>query len=176
MQKPDPRTSNIATGLWKCYVIWHSRSTPSPFGNGLAVSSSHCYANSKEQSMTTIRQRLHWLPVKKLVHVHKAIYERQPVYPASLLSQHTPKRCLRSSSGLLLDMPRINLARFGRTAFACTGATLWNNLPTNLRVNENHKHQEAFKDLLIFYLMCCTAVTFCLVTDYPSSFFSSSVF
>ena len=55
------------------------------------------------QSMTTILQRLHWLPVKKriefkiLVHVHKAIYEGQPVYLASLLNQHTSKRCLRSS-------------------------------------------------------------------------------
>ena len=110
------------------------------------------------QSMTTILQRLHWLPVKKriefkiLVHVHKAIYEGQPVYLASLLNQHTPKRCLRSSSGLLLDVPRINLERFGRRAFACAGPTLWN----NLRVNDNHTQ---FKKLLktylsIFHLMC----------------------
>ena len=99
------------------------------------------------QSMTTILQRLHWLPVKRridfkiLVFVHKAIYEGQPVYIASLLNQHTPKRCLRSSSGLLLDVPRINLERFGRRAFTCAVPTLWNKLPTNLRVeglNGNH--------------------------------------
>ena len=47
VQKPDPRPSNIATGLWKCYAIWHSRSIPSPFGDGPALSGSHCYANSK---------------------------------------------------------------------------------------------------------------------------------
>ena len=47
VQEPDPRPSNIATGLWKCYAIWHSRSTPSPFGDGPALSGSHCYANSK---------------------------------------------------------------------------------------------------------------------------------
>ena len=68
------------------------------------------------QSMTTILQRLHWLPAKKriefkiLVLVHKAIYEGQPVYLASLLNQHTLKRCLRSSSGLLLDVPRVNVS------------------------------------------------------------------
>ena len=50
-----------------------------------------------------------------------------------------------SSSGLLLDVPRINLERFGRRAFACAGPTLWNNLPTNLRVNDNHTQ---FKKLL----------------------------
>ena len=107
------------------------------------------------QSMTTILQRLHWLPVKKriefkiLVFVHKAIYEGQPVYLASLLNQHTPKRCLslRSSSGLLLDVPRINLECFGRRAFA--GPTRWNKLPTNLRVNGNHTQ---FKKLLKTYL------------------------
>ena len=98
------------------------------------------------QSMTTILQRLHWLSVKKrieykiLVLVHKAIYKGQPVYLASLLNQHTPKRCLRSSSGLLLDVPQINLERFRRRAFACAGPTLWNNLPTKLRVNETTTH------------------------------------
>ena len=142
MQKPDPRPSNIATGLWKCYAIWHSRSSPSSFGDGPALSGSHCYMQIRRghrQSMTTILQRLHWLLVKKRIEykilVHKAIYEGQPVYLASLLNQHTPKRCLRSSSGLLLDVPRINLERFGRSlgrAIACAGPTLWNNLPTKL--------------------------------------------
>ena len=47
VQKPDPRPSNIETGLWKCYAIWHSRSTPSQFGDGPPLSGSHCYANSK---------------------------------------------------------------------------------------------------------------------------------
>ena len=107
------------------------------------------------QSLTTILQRLHCLPVNKrigfkiLVLVHKAIYEGQPVYLASLLNQHTPKRCIRSSSGLLLDVPRINLERFGRRAFACAWPTLWNNLPISLRVNGNHTQ---FKKLLKTYV------------------------
>ena len=96
------------------------------------------------QSLMTIIRRLHWLPVKKriefkkLVLVHKAIYEGQPVYLASLLNQHTSKQCLRSSSGLLLDVTRINLERFGPRAFASAGPTLWNILLNKLRVNGNH--------------------------------------
>ena len=114
-------------------------------------------------TMSTLLQRLHWLPVEKriefkiLVLVYKAIYERQPVYLASLLNQHTPLRCLWYSSGILLDLSRINLERFGRRAFACAGRerfgpTLWNNLPTNIRVNDNHTQ---FKKLLKSYL-CST--------------------
>ena len=102
-----------------------------------------------------LRKERCWQVQDLLVHVHKAIYEGQPVYLASLLNQHTPKRCLRSSSGLLLDVPRINVEGFGPRAFACAGPTLWNNLPTNLRVNDNHtQFQEAFKDISIFHLMC----------------------
>ena len=48
--KSDPRTSNIATGLWERYAIWHSRSTPSPSGNGSALSGTRCYANSPGRS------------------------------------------------------------------------------------------------------------------------------
>ena len=55
-----------------------------------------------------------------------------------LLKQHTPKRCLRSSSALLLDVPRMHLERSCHRAFACAGPTLWNDLPTNLHVNDNH--------------------------------------
>ena len=69
-----------------------------------------------------------------------------------------------SSSGLLLDMPQINLERFHRRAFTCAGPTLWNNLPTNLRVYKRQPHtiQEAFKDLSIFHLMClyCSNILF----------------
>ena len=81
--------------------------------------------------------------------VHLSLFSSFCGTPASLLNQHTPKRCLRSSSGLLIDVPRINLGRFGRRAFACAGPTLWNNLPTNLRVNGNHTQ---FKKLLKTYL------------------------
>ena len=95
------------------------------------------------QSMTTILRQLHWLPVRKridfklLVLVHRAIYNGTPEYLAALLRRHTPPRSLRSAGGLLLEVPRVNLERFGRRAFACAGPTVWNKLPRNIRENSN---------------------------------------
>ena len=78
--------------------------------------------------MTTILRQLHWLPVRKRIDikqlVHRAIYNGTPEY-------------LRSAGGLLLEVPRVNLERFGRRAFACAGPTLWNKLPRNTRDNSN---------------------------------------
>ena len=98
---------------------------------------------SDRQSMTTILRQLHWLPVRKrieyklLVLVHRALYDGTPEYLAALLLQHAPRRSLRSAGGLLLEVPKVNLERFGRRAFACAGPTLWNKLPRNMRDNGN---------------------------------------
>ena len=95
------------------------------------------------QSMTTILRQLHWLPIRKrieyklLVLVHGALYDGTPEYLAALLLQHAPRRSLRSAGGLLLEVPKVNLERFGRRAFACAGPTLWNKLPRNMRDNGN---------------------------------------
>ena len=97
------------------------------------------------QSMTTILRQLLWLPVREridfklLVLVHRAIYNGRPEYLVALLRRHTHKhtRSLRSAGGLLLEVPRVNLERFGRRAFACAGPTLWNKLPRNIRDNSN---------------------------------------
>ena len=138
--------------------LWNSPSTPSPPENGSAVSDTRCYATSPGWSTvndittaaTTLAARQQRIAFKIIVLVHKALYEGQPVYLASLLNQHTPLRCIWSSSGLLLDVPRINLERFGRRAFAFGGPTLWSKLPPNLRVNGNHIQ---FKKLLKIYLV-----------------------
>ena len=77
---------------------------------------------------------------KILVLVHKAIYEGQPVYIASLLNQHTPKRCLRSSSGLQsfrLRWPH----SVEQSAYQ----------PSYKR--QPHTIQEAFKDISFFYFL-----------------------
>ncbi len=73
----DPWTGNIMTGLWKYDAIWNNRSTHAPLGNGLALNSSHCHADSRSdrQSMTTILQRLYWLPMKILYDICK-VYEK----------------------------------------------------------------------------------------------------
>ena len=95
------------------------------------------------QSTMTILHQLHWLPVRKLIEykllvlVHSALYDGTPEYLAALLLQHAPRRSLRSAGGLLLEVPKVNLERFGRRAFACAGPTLWNKLPRNMRDNGN---------------------------------------
>ena len=48
------------------------------------------------------------------------------MYLASLLHRHSPRRTLCSGGGLLLDVPHVNLERYGHWAFACAGPTLWN--------------------------------------------------
>ena len=95
------------------------------------------------QSMTTILRQLHWLPVRKrieyklLVLVHSALYDGTPEYLAALLLQHAPRHSLRSAGGLLVEVPKVNLERFGRRAFACAGPTLCNKLTRNMRDNGN---------------------------------------
>ena len=79
------------------------------------------------RSITAVLQHLHWLPARKrieyklLMVVHTALYASTPVYLASLLLRHLPRITLRSGGGLLLDVPRVNLERYGRRAFACVG-------------------------------------------------------
>ena len=82
------------------------------------------------QSMTTLLRQLHCLAVRKrieyklLVLVHRALYDGTPEYLAALLLQHAPRRSLRSAGGILLEVSRVNLERFGRRAFASAGPTL----------------------------------------------------
>ena len=65
------------------------------------------------------------------------MYNGTPEYLAVLLLQHTPPRSLRSAGGLLLEVQRVNLERFGFRAFASAGPTRWNKLPRNMRDNGN---------------------------------------
>ena len=99
------------------------------------------------QSITAILQHLHCLPVRKRIEykllliiimvVHKALYAGTPMYIASLPHRHSPRRTLRSGGGLFLDVPRVNLERYGRRASVCAGPTLWNSLPLELRAIQN---------------------------------------
>ena len=86
------------------------------------------------RSITDVLQHLHWFQVRKrieykfLMVVHKALYAGTAVYLASLLHRRSPRRTLRSGGGLLLDVPCVNLERYGRRAFAllelsATGST-----------------------------------------------------
>ena len=93
------------------------------------------------RSMTEALKLLHWLPVnvkwrveyKLLVIVFRVLHDRTPAYLASLIMQYVPSRALRSADQARLTLPRHNLERYGRRAFACAGPTLWNALPEDIR-------------------------------------------
>jgi len=63
---------------------------------------------------------------------YKALHTGQPPYLAELLRRNKPVRTLRSSSSLLLSVPRCNL-EFGSRAFRISAPNIWNSLPANIR-------------------------------------------
>ena len=92
----------------------------------------------KFDHITPILSYLHWLPVKQridfkiLLTVFKSINGLAPPYIASMLTEYTPDRSLRSSNQGLLNIPRIN-SKSAYGAFSHYGPTLWNSLPHELR-------------------------------------------
>ena len=105
--------------------------------------------------ITPVLQKLHWLPVKQRVSfkiltlTHKAIHGLAPEYISELLHHYQPQRTLRSSSQLLLEVPRTRLTNYGRRSFSHAAPTLWNDLPVSLR---NIETLGAFKSNLKTYL------------------------
>ena len=99
---------------------------------------SHC----SPLSSTALLQNLHWLPIewrmrfKLATLAYKALHTGQPPYLAELLQLHEPARTLRSSSSLLLFVPRCNL-EFGSRAFRISAPNIWNSLPSNIRDSQS---------------------------------------
>ena len=89
-------------------------------------------------SHPALLQNLHWLPIEWRIRfklatlAYKALHTGQPPYLAELLRLHEPVRTLRSSSSLLLSVPRCNL-EFGSRAFRISALKIWNSLPANIR-------------------------------------------
>ena len=89
-------------------------------------------------SSTALLQDLHWLPIEWRIRfklatlAYKALHTGQTPYLAELLRRNEPVRTLRSSSSLLLSVPRCNL-KFGSRAFRISTPKIWNSLPANIR-------------------------------------------
>ena len=109
----------------------------------------------KREHITPVLASLHWLPVryridfKILLFVFKALNGLAPQYLAELLHVRTPTRALRSSSELLLVVPRSRLKTKGDRAFAVAAPKLWNCLPLHIRSAQT---LETFKRLLKTHL------------------------
>lgn len=80
----------------------------------------------REHSSPTLTS-LHWLPViygiqfKILLFVFKSLSGLAPPYLSELLSVQAPARTMRSSSQLILTIPRTKLKTWGDRAFAVAG-------------------------------------------------------
>ena len=94
----------------------------------------------KSDHITPVLMCLHWLPVefrsqyKLLLYVYKALNDLAPLYLKELVTPYKPARSLRSESAFLLQVPGTRTKTYGERRFDKAAATLWNALPTNLRV------------------------------------------
>ena len=92
--------------------------------------------------ITDVRRSLHWLPVecrikfKVLVYVFKCLNSLAPAYLIELVTVHQPSRNLRSRHKTLQQVPKYN-NRYGKQSFLYAAAVAWNELPVELRSNQN---------------------------------------
>ena len=109
----------------------------------------------KRDHITPVLVSLHWLPVrfridfKILMFVFKALHGKAPNYLSELVHVRTTSRALRSSSEVILDVPRSRLKTKGDRSFAVAGPKLWNSLPVHIRGAQS---LGIFKSLLKTYL------------------------
>ena len=91
-----------------------------------------------------LRDNLHWLPISQRIHyklamlVYKCLNGVAPQYLTELcvpVSTVPGRRQLRSASNLDRVVPRMLSKNMGPRAFAACGPSLWNSLPSVLRVN-----------------------------------------
>jgi len=104
----------------------------------LARTVMHQRSHGSPLSSTALLQNLHWLPIEWRIRfkletlAYKALHTGQPPYLAELLQRNEPVRTLRSSSSLLLSVPRCNF-EFGSRAFRISAPKIWNSLSANIR-------------------------------------------
>jgi hypothetical protein len=95
--------------------------------------------SKRNEHITPILRRLHWLPVEKRITfkvallTYKSMNNQGPHYISELLSEYRPARSLRSADKLLLVEPHFRTATYGQHAFANIAQRVWNSLPLQLR-------------------------------------------
>ena len=94
----------------------------------------------KRDHITPVLASLHWLPVryriqfKVLLLVFMALNGQAPSYISDLLSPYSNIRSLRSADQRLLRVRGSNLKLKGGRAFAVIAPSLWNSIPTSVRL------------------------------------------
>ena len=137
---------------------WKQIISDLPFGSFFfkvsweAISAARLVTRAKKNDhITPILQRLHWLPVnarivfKILLITYKALHNQAPGYIIELLSMYKPRRSLRSAALHLLTVPSSNTKSYGDRAFSVAAPKLWNSLPVHIRTSDS---LSSFKSLL----------------------------
>ena len=89
----------------------------------------------KYDHITPVLQALHWLPVQEriqfkiLLLTYRALNGLAPGYLSDLVIPRSNPRTLRSSSRMVLCVPKSRLHSYGDAAFGAAAAHLWNSLP-----------------------------------------------
>ena len=93
---------------------------------------------------STLRDDLHWLPIRQRIMyklstiVYKCIHGAAPSYltnSCAPVATNTSRRYLRSATHGDLLVPRTRTVTYGPQSFAVSGPTVWNTLPSTLRVS-----------------------------------------
>ena len=83
--------------------------------------------------ITPTLETLHWVQYKILLYVFKALKQEAPLYLEELVNIYKPARSLRSESNTTLVTPIVRTKRYGERRFDKAAASLWNDLPNELR-------------------------------------------
>ncbi len=98
---------------------------------------------TKRDHITPSLKFLHWLPVKYridfkiLCMVYKCLHGQAPQYLCDLITEYVPARALRSQHQLLLTVPKPRHPSIGQRSFNYAAATLWNSLPTDIKLSKS---------------------------------------
>ena len=102
---------------------------------------------STYDSTTQALKELHWLPVpervrfKTLCVAHKCVYGTAPQYLQDMFKTKEISRYpLRSRSSLQYEIPHTKCKTYGDRAFSVNGPKQWNNLPLEIKDNQDFKN------------------------------------
>uniref|UniRef100_A0A8C6KAZ9 Reverse transcriptase domain-containing protein n=1 Tax=Nothobranchius furzeri TaxID=105023 RepID=A0A8C6KAZ9_NOTFU len=97
----------------------------------------------RREHITPVLETLHWLPVRFridfeiLLTVFKCLNGLGPSYLSELLILYEPTWSQRSSGSRLLVIPKVRTHIHGEASFQYHGPRLWNELPGDLRAEDN---------------------------------------
>ena len=80
------------------------------------------------------KQRI-WFKIMLLT--FKCLKGKAPVFLRYMVERYMPGRNLRSSSALLLKVPRLKNKTLGARTFAYAAASIWSSLPREIRFIDN---------------------------------------